>query len=74
MAPMGLSVWGRAQRTLQPVEAWQTFRPWIERDNPAMAFNVARGLVLAAQTPEAERSWAALMRREARARLEYLLN
>src|SRR3954454_6414141 len=32
MAPQGLSVWSRTQRTLQPVEAWQTFRPWVERD------------------------------------------
>ena len=48
MAPQGLSIWSRAQRTLQPVEAWQTFRPWVERDNPRMAFNVARGLVAGA--------------------------
>ena len=27
LAPPGLSAWGRAQRTLQPVEAWNTFRP-----------------------------------------------
>src|SRR5688572_23734688 len=26
LAPQGLSVWARAQRTLQPAEAWQTFR------------------------------------------------
>ena len=31
MAPPGLSVWGRAQRTLQPAEAWQTFRDWLDR-------------------------------------------
>src|SRR5690242_20799912 len=36
LAPPGLSAWGRAQRTLQPYEAWQTFRPWIERDNPRL--------------------------------------
>ena len=29
MAPPGLSVWARAQRTLQPVEAWDTFRDWV---------------------------------------------
>ncbi len=29
MAPQGLSVWARAQRTLQPVEAWNTFRRWV---------------------------------------------
>lgn len=73
MAPQGLSVWGRAQRTLQPVEAWETFRAWVERDNPRFAFSVARGLVLGAATPEAERGWAALMRQEARGRLRHLL-
>ena len=35
--------WARAQRTLQPVEAWDTFRTWVERDNPRFAFSVARG-------------------------------
>jgi amidase len=73
MAPQGLSVWARAQRTLQPVEAWNTFRPWVERDNPRMAFNVARGLVTGAMIGEAERGWAELMRQEARGRMAYLL-
>ena len=73
MAPQGLSVWSRAQRTLQPVEAWQTFRPWVERDNPRMAFNVARGLVAGSTIGEAERGWAELMRQEARGRMAYLL-
>lgn len=73
MAPPGLAAWSRAQRTLQPVEAWETFRPWVERDNPRFAFNVARGLVLGAMVPEAERGWAALTRREARGRLRGLL-
>lgn len=73
MAPQGLSVWARAQRMLQPVEAWQTFQPWIERDNPRLAFSVAAGLIAGAQVPPAERNWAALMREEARARLRYLL-
>ncbi|MGC1411702.1 MAG: amidase [Acetobacteraceae bacterium] len=73
MAPQGLSVWSRAQRTLQPAEAWQTFRPWVERDNPRMAFNVARGLVAGAAIGEAECGWAELMRQEARGRMAYLL-
>ncbi|PTM38637.1 amidase [Bosea sp. 124] len=73
MAPQGLSVWARAQRTLQPVEAWQTFRPWVESANPRMAFSVAAGLLNGARMPEADRVWAALMRQEARARLRYLL-
>jgi amidase len=73
MAPQGLSVWARAQRTLQPVEAWQTFRAWVERDNPRMAFNVARGLVAGSMIGEAERGWAELMRQEARGRMAYLL-
>jgi amidase len=58
---------------LQPIEAWDTFRPWIERDNPAMAFGVARGLILGQMTPEAERGWAALTRQEVRGRLRHLL-
>jgi amidase len=73
LAPQGLSVWGRAQRTLQPVEAWSTFREWIERANPPLAFGVARGLALAATVSESERSWAELMRREARGRMGHLL-
>jgi len=73
LAPPGLSVWARAQRTLQPFEAWQTFGEWIERDNPRMQFSVARGIALSSTVPESERQWAALMRAEARARLAWLL-
>lgn len=73
LAPQGLSVWARAQRTLQPYEAWETFRPWIERDNPRMAFTVARGLILGSMISEVDRGWAELMRQEARARMAYLL-
>ncbi len=73
MAPPGLSAWARAQRSLQPSEAWQTFKPWIERDNPRFAFSVARNLVAGAQITDADRAWASLMRQEARARMAYLL-
>jgi amidase len=73
LAPPGLSVWARAQRTLQPWEAWHTFKEWIDRDNPRLAFSVARGLVHASAIPESERQWAALMRAEARARLGWLV-
>ena len=73
LAPPGLSVWSRAQRMLQPYEAWLTFREWLDRDNPRMQFNVARGLALSGAIPESERQWAALMRAEACARLAWLL-
>jgi amidase len=73
LAPPGMSVWARAQRTLQPYEAWLTFREWIDRDNPRLAFGVARMLVAASAIPESERQWAAMMRVEARARLAWLL-
>jgi len=73
LAPPGLSAWARAQRTLQPWEAWQTFKPWIERDNPRLQYSVARNLALAAAIPESERQWAALVRSEARARMAWLL-
>src|SRR5262249_59925301 len=72
MAPQGLSVWARAQRTLQPAEAWETFGPGIEATNPRMAFVVARNLIAGSQISAAERAWASLMRREARARLIFL--
>lgn len=35
LAPMGLSVWGRAQRALQPYEAWLTFKDWLDTCKPA---------------------------------------
>ncbi|MFO1087259.1 MAG: amidase [Reyranellaceae bacterium] len=73
MAPQGLSVWARAQRSLQPYEALATFKGWLDERNPRMAFSVARGLVTAAMIPESERAWAALMRQEARGRMAHLL-
>ena len=73
MAPPGLSVWTRAQRTLQPWEGWQTFRDWLERDNPRLQYSVASGLTLASLTPASERHWAELMRMEARGRMRWLL-
>ena len=73
LAPPGLSVWARAQQTLQRHEAWLTFRDWIDRDNPRLAWSVARNLAFASAMPESERQWAALMRAEARARLAWLV-
>ena len=73
MAPPGLSVWARAQRTLQPYEAYTTFKDWLDERNPRLAFSVARGLAMAASIPESERSWANLMRQEARSRMAHLL-
>jgi len=73
LAPPGLSVWSKAQRTLQPYEGWLTFKDWLDRDNPRLQFTVARGLALASAIPESDRQWAALMRAEARARLAWLL-
>lgn len=73
LAPQGLSVWARAQRTLQPYEAWTTFKDWVERENPRFAFLVARNLYTGSMIGAAERSWAALMREEAKARLRNLV-
>ena len=73
LAPPGLSAWGRAQRVLQPIEAWETFREWVERDNPRFAFSVAKALVMGAMSSEADRGWAALTRQEARGRMRHLL-
>lgn len=73
LAPPGLSTWQRAQRVLQGSEAWRTFEPWLDRDNPRLSFNVARGLVQGAMFTDAERQAASLMRDEARARLRHML-
>jgi amidase len=73
IAPGGLVQWGRAQRTIQPAEAWLTFKDWVERCNPRLAYNVARNIFTGSQIPEAERHWAELVRREARGRMRYLL-
>ena len=73
LALQGLSVWQRAQRVLQSSESWRTFQPWLDTCNPRLAFSVARGLVSGSALTDAERSAAALMREEARARLRLLL-
>jgi amidase len=73
MAPPGLAAWANAQRTLQPAEAWQTFKEWIDRANPRMQFSVARNLTLAAMIPAEERERAAAVRQAARARMRELL-
>src|SRR5712691_11304121 len=73
MAPPGLAAWARAQRTLQPYEAWLTFQEWIDRTNPRFQFSVARNLALAPTIPASERAWASLVRQEARGRMRQLL-
>src|SRR5207237_9191064 len=73
MAPAGIVQWARAQRTLQPSEAWLTFKDWIERDNPRFAYSVARNFFTGSQIPESERPWAQLVRLEARGRMRHLL-
>jgi amidase len=73
MAPPGLAAWARAQRTLQPYEAWQTFQTWVDRVNPRFQYSVARNLVLGSMIPASERGWAALVREEARGRMRHLL-
>jgi len=74
MAPGGLSIWARAQRTLQPWEGWLTFKDWLDRKNPRMTYSVARNLVLASQITEAERQWAEMLRADARGRMRHLLD
>ena len=74
LAPQGLSVWARAQRTLQIPEALATFRDWVESANPRLSMRVARTLVTAEAVTPAERQWAELMRHEVRSRLRDLLD
>jgi amidase len=73
LAPPGLAAWHRAQSTIQPSEAWQTFAEWIEQANPRFQFSVARNLVIGSQIPAGELAHAALVREEARGHLRRLL-
>src|SRR5438034_6495912 len=73
LAPPGLAAWHRAQTTIQPSEAWQTFAEWIERANPRLQFSVARNLVIGSQIPASELAHAALVHEEARGHLRRLL-
>jgi amidase len=73
LAPPGLLVWAQAQRILQPYEAWQTFREWVDRSNPRFAFNVGRQLAQAAMIAESDRGPALRVRGEARAHMRDLL-
>ena len=58
---------------MQPAEAWLTFRDWIERHNPRLAYSVARNLYTGSQIVESERQWALLVRHETHGRLRRLL-
>ena len=73
LATPGLSIWQWAQRVGQSSEAWATFQPWIDQWNPRFAFGVASGLVMGSSFTSQERSRAALMRIEAKARMRRLL-
>src|SRR5947207_10312077 len=73
LAPPGLAAWHRAQSTIQPSEAWQTFAEWIERANPRFQFSVARNLEIGSQIPAGELAHAALVREDARGHLRRLL-
>jgi len=52
MAPPGLSVGRWAQRTLQPHEAYTTFKGWLDRAQSALRISVATNLVMGALIPE----------------------
>jgi amidase len=73
LAPPGLLAWAQAQRILQPYEAWQTCREWVDRTNPRFAFNVGRQLAQAAMIAESDRAPALKVRGEARAHMRDLL-
>ncbi len=67
IAPNGLVGWDNAQRTLQPAEAWETFKDWVDRVNPRMQFSVARNRGRRRrQITSAERARAASVRDTAR--------
>jgi amidase len=73
LAPCGLATWTRAQRTLQPAEAWASFKGWLDTTNPRLAFSVAQNLLPAADFSAKDKDHATLVREEARARLRAVL-
>ena len=73
MAPQGLSVWARAQRTPAAGRGRPRSRAGSTSAIRASPSRSPRKLVLGSMIPESERSWAALMRQEARGRMAHLL-
>jgi amidase len=73
LAPVGFATWSRAQRTLQPAQAWLTFRDWLDEVNPRLAFSVIRNLLAGAQVSPQEHEHAELVREEARGHINALL-
>ena len=73
LAPVGFATWSKAQRTLQPAQAWLTFKDWLDSVNPRLAFSVIRNLLPGAQISAADHDHASLVREEARGHLRGLL-
>jgi len=73
LAPEGITNWADAQRIVQMAEAWETFRSWVDSENPRMAFQVSRALHFGASVQESELASARLVRETARARMAELL-
>jgi len=73
LAPEGLAVWAQAQRNIQLAEAWETFRGWVDAENPRLAFMVARALQFGASVTEADLEAARRVREQVRARMAALL-
>jgi len=69
----GPAAWAYQQTVLQGMEAWATFRDWIERTNPRFSFEVARNFLTGAGFTEADRAAAIAERDAIRERLSALL-
>ncbi|PHK95180.1 glutamyl-tRNA amidotransferase [Pseudoroseomonas rhizosphaerae] len=72
--PGELAAWGSQRAVLQRAEGWQTFRDWIDRVNPRLAFSVARNLGIGAALTEAQIALAAALRHRVRERARALLD
>jgi amidase len=73
LAPDGIANWANAQRIMQMAEAWESFRDWVDTENPRMAFQVSRALHYGASVQESDLASARLVRGDARTRLATLL-
>jgi amidase len=71
--PGEITLWNDQRNIIQRSEAWAGIREWIDRENPAFAFNVARNLAFGSTITPAQVEIARITRHRIVARARMLL-
>jgi len=71
--PGEITLWNDQRNIIQRSEAWAGIREWIDRENPAFAFNVARNLAFGSTITPAQVEIARITRHRIVARARILL-